>query len=302
MRSAELLAGVDASALPAQPLAIEQLRPRELGTQLGAAQPIDRFPVELVGGGAVAEQRPGACLDPSAQSVPLGWVVAASRLSASRASSASPARAAASTSSGSAHMEIHGSKVFEVACWADEAASCRNAAAAARPPRAWARPADRPARPRRLPGPRRRLGQMPGPPIRVPLGVGGLGQGAMHPVTVLGGRRAVGGGPDQRVGELHPPTYLEQPSIHRRGHSGQVEAQGRSRPVEQHRIPQGLGCRRQDQQLRLGGEQAQAPDVALLDLAGQRLAAGAARTHRRGLRCSRYAAAPAGPGGCRGSR
>jgi hypothetical protein len=96
----------------------------------------------------------------------------------------------------------------------------------------------------------------------------------MHPVTVLGGRRAVGGGPDQRVGELHPPTYLEQPSIHRRGHSGQVEAQGRSRPVEQHRIPQGLGCRRQDQQLRLGGEQAQAPDVALLDLAGQRLAAG----------------------------
>jgi NAD(P)-dependent dehydrogenase (short-subunit alcohol dehydrogenase family) len=50
-------------------------------------------------------------------------VVSASRSSASRASSTSPARAAASTSSGMAHMDIHGFRVFEVACCAADAAS-----------------------------------------------------------------------------------------------------------------------------------------------------------------------------------
>lgn len=47
--------------------------------------------------------------------VPAGCVVSASRSSASRARSGSPTRAAASTSSGSAHMETQGSKVFAVA-------------------------------------------------------------------------------------------------------------------------------------------------------------------------------------------
>ena len=60
---------------------------------------------------------------PSAKSVPQGCVVSASRSSASRASSASPQRAAASTSSGSAHIETYGSKVFAVACWAAATAS-----------------------------------------------------------------------------------------------------------------------------------------------------------------------------------
>jgi hypothetical protein len=46
---------------------------------------------------------------PRATSTPDGCVVSSSRVSASRASSVSPTRAAASTSSGSAHIETHGS-------------------------------------------------------------------------------------------------------------------------------------------------------------------------------------------------
>ena len=49
---------------------------------------------------------------PSAKSVPHRCVVSASRSSASRASSPPPARQAASTSSGSPHVETHGSNVF----------------------------------------------------------------------------------------------------------------------------------------------------------------------------------------------
>jgi hypothetical protein len=53
---------------------------------------------------------------PWATSTPEGCVVSSSRVSASRASSVSPTCAAASTRSGSAYIETHGSKVFEVAC------------------------------------------------------------------------------------------------------------------------------------------------------------------------------------------
>ena len=101
---AQLLARVDASALAAQPLAVEQVRAGELRTQPGAAR-ADRSLREY----SVARRRRRRSAAPAsaprsraATSVPQGWVVSASRSSASRASSASPARAAASTSSGSA--------------------------------------------------------------------------------------------------------------------------------------------------------------------------------------------------------
>jgi hypothetical protein len=45
----QLLARVDASAFATQPLAMEQVRPSELRTHLSAAQPIDRFAIQLVG-------------------------------------------------------------------------------------------------------------------------------------------------------------------------------------------------------------------------------------------------------------
>jgi hypothetical protein len=60
---------------------------------------------------------------PRAKSVPAGWVVSISRSSASRASSVSPTRAAASTSSGSAHIDSQGSMAFAVTWRAAEAAS-----------------------------------------------------------------------------------------------------------------------------------------------------------------------------------
>src|SRR4051812_4382912 len=47
---AQVVAGVEAAPLAPQPLAIEQVGPRELQTHAGAAQPLDRLPVEALGG------------------------------------------------------------------------------------------------------------------------------------------------------------------------------------------------------------------------------------------------------------
>ena len=63
MGRAQPLARIDASALTAQPLPVQQVRAGELRTQLRAAQPIDRFAIQVVSGGADAQQRPGARLD-----------------------------------------------------------------------------------------------------------------------------------------------------------------------------------------------------------------------------------------------
>ena len=45
-----MLAGVEAAALAATPLAVEQMRAGELHADAGAAQAVDRFAVEAVGG------------------------------------------------------------------------------------------------------------------------------------------------------------------------------------------------------------------------------------------------------------
>src|ERR687898_3229940 len=58
VRAAQLVAGVDPPVLAAQPLAIQEVRARELRTQRGAAQPIDRLEIEALGKLALAEQRP----------------------------------------------------------------------------------------------------------------------------------------------------------------------------------------------------------------------------------------------------
>ena len=59
----QLVAGVEAAPLAAQPLAVEQVGPRELHAHAGAPQPLDRLLVEAIGGVAVAEQRARAGLD-----------------------------------------------------------------------------------------------------------------------------------------------------------------------------------------------------------------------------------------------
>jgi len=69
------------------------MRAGEFGAHLHAAQPVNRFAVQLLGGRGVAEQRPAAGLQPRE-------IVA-----------------------GGAHMDIHGSWVSEVACRLAGAAS-----------------------------------------------------------------------------------------------------------------------------------------------------------------------------------
>src|SRR4051812_23285753 len=62
-RGAQVLAGVEAAPLAPQPLAVEEVGPRELHAHAGALQPLDRLLVEALGGVAVAEQRARAGLD-----------------------------------------------------------------------------------------------------------------------------------------------------------------------------------------------------------------------------------------------
>ena len=54
---AQLRARVDAPALAAQPLAIEELRPRELGARPRPAEPLDRLAVQAARRLAFAQQR-----------------------------------------------------------------------------------------------------------------------------------------------------------------------------------------------------------------------------------------------------
>src|SRR5918999_5351977 len=54
---AQLFARVEAPALAAQPLAEEQMGTRELYAHARALKPLDRLPIEAVGGLAVAQQR-----------------------------------------------------------------------------------------------------------------------------------------------------------------------------------------------------------------------------------------------------
>ena len=73
--------------------------------------------------------------------------------------------------------------------------------------------------------PRSSPGAMPGMPVRIHPGVGGINQRMMHATAVLRGSRAVGGGSNEWMRELHAPADLEQPSAHRRVGSSHVEAE-----------------------------------------------------------------------------
>ena len=96
----------------------------------------------------------------------------------------------------------------------------------------------------------------------------------MHAVAVVGGSRAVHGGPGEWMRELDPPADLEQPGIHREVGCSHVEPEDRGCAVEQHRVAQRLRGRGQDEQLGTRGKSEEAPDVALLDLARHRPAIG----------------------------
>ena len=84
-------------------------------------------------------------------------------------------------------------------------------------PAARLRPTGRPFEFERhlLVGPGGGAGAVPRSPVRVGLGVGGIGERAMDAVAVLRRRRAVGGGSDERVRELDALTDREQSGVHR---------------------------------------------------------------------------------------
>jgi len=122
-----------------------------------------------------------------------------------------------------------------------------------------------------LVGPRGGAGAVPGPPVRVGLGNGGIGQRTMHAVPVIRGGRAIDGGPDERVRELHPSAQLEQPAVLCRARRRKVDPERSRGTVEQDWVTERLGGSREDEQAGVGGKQLKAPDIALLDPAGDRL-------------------------------
>ena len=74
--------------------------------------------------------------------------------------------------------------------------------------------------------------------------------------------------------ELDAPAQREQPTVLCRARRGDVDPEHSCGTVKQGGVAEGLGGSREDEQLRVGREQFEAPDVALLDPAGDRLGAG----------------------------
>ena len=115
-------------------------------------------------------------------------------------------------------------------------------------------------------------GAMPGPSVRVGLGVGGVGERTMDTVAVVLRRRAIGGRPDQGMRELDASAEREQSGVHGGVDGRDVDLEGLRDRVEQHGVAERLGRRGEDEELRVGREQLEPAHVALLDLPGDRRA------------------------------
>jgi hypothetical protein len=76
------------------------------------------------------------------------------------------------------------------------------------------------------------------------------------------------------VRKLDAPAQLEQPAVLCRACCREIDPERPCGPVQQDRVAEGLGGGREDEQLCVGREQLQAPDVALLDPASDRLTPG----------------------------
>src|SRR5262249_59315432 len=62
-RLPQVLAGVEASPLAPQPLAVEEVGARQFESEAASREPVDRLAIELLGDRAVAQQRARACLE-----------------------------------------------------------------------------------------------------------------------------------------------------------------------------------------------------------------------------------------------
>jgi hypothetical protein len=112
---------------------------------------------------------------------------------------------------------------------------------------------------------------VPGPAVWVVVGVGSLGERAVHAVTIFGHSRPIGGRPNERMGELDAPAHDKQPGVHRGVDSRHVDLEGLGGRVEQDRITERLGGRREHEELRVGRESAEPSREAILDLGGNRM-------------------------------
>ena len=82
----QLFARIDATALAAQPLAVEQMGPRELGADGGAGQAVDRLAVERSAASPLLSSARTRASIPSSQSVEVTRVRSESHRSAARIS------------------------------------------------------------------------------------------------------------------------------------------------------------------------------------------------------------------------
>jgi hypothetical protein len=80
----------------------------------------------------------------------------------------------------------------------------------------------------------------------------------MHTLALFGVGRAVGGGADERMGELDAPGDLEQPRVRGGVRRSRVQTEGLGGTVQEERVAERLGGGGEDEESRLGGESREA--------------------------------------------
>ena len=108
-----------------------------------------------------------------------------------------------------------------------------------------------------LVGTRGGAGTVPGPPVRIVVGVGRVGERAVHEVAILGRSRAVCGRSDKWMRELDAPADREQPGVHRWVDSRHVDLEDLGRRMQEDRITERLGGRREHEKPRVARQSAE---------------------------------------------
>jgi hypothetical protein len=97
-------------------------------------------------------------------------------------------------------------------------------------------------------------GSVPGPPVRVGVGIRRRRERAVCPRSLVRGARAVGDVPDERVSEQDAAVDLQEAGFDGWRDSVDGRAQHLRRPAEQERVSERFGGREHDQQSRLRGQ------------------------------------------------
>jgi hypothetical protein len=110
-----------------------------------------------------------------------------------------------------------------------------------------------------------RLGPVPGAAIRIDVGVGGLGQRAVHAPALLGPASPIDRRAHEGVAEAHLRAEGNQSQGSRRRGCVQPDTEPGGGPPHQHRVPERLSCRDEEQEPRRRRERRQPLPEALLD-------------------------------------